>query len=181
MFNPQIEFPPVPSWSIEIKDGKVVYCETTTIGTVETGKWQTVTFSRNGKDTRMTEKEFFSKSLGLDGEIRSTTYRETFDIVRRALELAKQHGAKFDPEPIELPKLRTCGGPKACLIGSSNKEKGLSLSSEEATEVIRRCELIPRLRKYVVENVYPRSNALLDMIDGRDVQSAEGEDHAINP
>lgn len=128
----------------------------------------------------MTEKEFVNKSLGLDGEIRSTTYRETFDIVRRALELAKQHGAKFDPETIELPQLRMCGGPKACLIGSSDKEKGLSLSSEEAAEVIRRCELIPRLREYVMENVYP-SNALLDIIDGRDVQSAEGEDHAIDP
>lgn len=122
----------------------------------------------------MTEKEFLDKLSTKDSP--SYSYSALL-----ALELAKQHGAKFDPSLVELPKLRICGGPKACLIGSSDKEKGLSLSSEKALEVIRRCELIPRLRSlispYQVYSVKP----LLDMIDGRDVQSGEGEDHAINP
>lgn len=192
--DPVDNVPPVPSWSIEIKDGKIVYCGTAEIeiGTVESGKWQTVTFTR--KDTRMTEKEFLDKLSTKDSP--SYSYSALL-----ALELAKQHGAKFDPEPIELPTLRKMafGLPtKGYGIRIVNRLESNLLSSEQADEVIRRCELIPRLRKYItdrylrlsngqVTNITPHSikafdiGDLLDMINGRDVQSAEGEDHAINP
>lgn len=142
----------------------------------------------------MTEREFLDKLSSKDP---SYSYSALL-----ALALAKQQGAKFDPEPVELPPIIKwqLGGDRYSIRRSESKEPYTRnyLNQREAEEVIRRCELIPRLRKYITDRYLRMSNGevaditphsiepfdigtLLDMIDGRDVQSVEGEDHAINP
>lgn len=102
-------------------------------------------------------------------------------VAMNALDLAKERGAKFDPEPVELPKLRMCGGPKACLVGASRTDT--ALSSEEALEVIRRCELVDKIKEFTANHYrfvesnkagfvekstkYVPVNMLLDIVEGK--------------
>lgn len=100
----------------------------------------------------MTEKEFITALITPWSNL-------SFTRATRALELAKQQGAKFDPEIVELPKLHvafTSHGYNITLVEAreeNNRGYGpiqtVVLTKEQAEEVIRRCELIPKLREYI--------------------------------
>lgn len=113
----------------------------------------------------MTEKEFLQ-----------CITKDNCTIVERAviaLRLAKERGAKFDPETIKLPFLnviqRSSTHDYGYLIVTDND---VCPNREQAKEIIRRCELLPRLREYITTwFVTPEPNSyvqrVLDMIDGK--------------
>jgi len=130
---------------------------------------------------RMTEKDFLLAVTG-DKSIHITSERAVY-----ALELAKRQGAKFDPEPVELPRLISrweAGHQGYSILVGFYQQPNLS----EVQEIIRRCELIPRLRKMITDrflrsqdgsmtDITPihlgplHASDLLDMLDGREIDS----------
>lgn len=108
----------------------------------------------------MTEKEFLEKVSA----VRCSAVK--------ALEFAKQHGAKFDPESIELPPLQVSGSchhtgfcQSVCTASLPGYPHGRALTGLEAKEIIRRCELFPRLRAYILNSGTIPNLALIEMVD----------------
>lgn len=70
--------------------------------------------------------------------------------LNEALALAKQHGARFDPEPVKLAKLSVGQYEKDRVFKNDGEGYLIGLSPEETAEVVRRCNLwdgvIHRLR-----------------------------------
>lgn len=92
----------------------------------------------------MTEKEFLDK-ITANKDCPSYSYSSLL-----ALELAKQQGAKFDIEPVELPRL------KMAQRSSTNNygyliltDRDVCPSREQANEIIRRCEAWKEIRVLV--------------------------------
>lgn len=105
----------------------------------------------------MTENEFFGliKKIEYGDSAHINTYY--YEIIKAA----KEHGAKFDPEPVKpvnLPELAICGGPASFVISSTNDYR---LSAEEAQEVLRRCNLIPQLSDLIARRWSSLSGAEL--------------------
>lgn len=104
----------------------------------------------------MTEKEFLRTLESMDiktGDILG-------DICKEALRLAKERGAKFDPERIDLPELRAVGYYRADGSGESDVRlknprfvEGFGetylLSSSQAEEVVYRCKKWNLIRNLV--------------------------------
>lgn len=117
----------------------------------------------------MTEKEFLEQSWNGAQSYSAVGYR--------ALDLAKQCGATFDSEPIDLPPLQVSGmSPlntgfcqSVCTAPLPGYPYGRALTGSEANEVIRRCKLIPLFREYISTSfVAPEFvQILLDKIDGK--------------
>lgn len=84
-----------------------------------------------------------------------------------ALKLAKDNGAKFDPETVELPKLKLLT-PDARRFGVVSKDNDIAFpfTREQAEEIIRRCELIPKLRDIILDIHYTNED-ILAILDGR--------------
>ena len=113
----------------------------------------------------MTEKEFIER-------IQDNFTTNNAAIL--ALQFAKQHGAKFDPEPENLSNLqfvlRSFTHGYGYLIIT---EKGHCPNQEQAIEIVRRCKIIPQLRKYISTwFITPTPNnhvqTVLDIIDGKE-------------
>lgn len=69
-----------------------------------------------------------------------------------ALQAAKEAGAKFDPEPVELPIIGIHHRPQPHLTLPGT---GSQLTGDQLHEVVRRC------------NAWPRLRGLLERIDSR--------------
>lgn len=88
----------------------------------------------------MTEKEFLRQCEG--------QYSES--ISAAALRLAKEAGAKFDPEPVEVPTLWAPVSADHCgrvLVPASPDTPMRALTYIEALEVVRRSNLWPELNR----------------------------------
>lgn len=127
--------------------------------------------SNSRLEKKMTEKEFLERLLSTSQNPMLPPGYETQEVLntaKRAVELARQAGARFDTCPIELPKLtiRTYSfGEKRVELHQARKISNdlltTLLSEEQAKEVIRRCELIPRLREYLKKRfLFERGEAL---------------------
>lgn len=95
----------------------------------------------------MTEKEAvkraMSNCLPYPG---SVEYRVAKAAVESAIKTAKEHGAKFDHEMVELPELAISGN-YGFVVSRPRDDR---LTKEQACEVLRRCELVSKLRAYIV-------------------------------
>ncbi len=89
----------------------------------------------------MTEKEFTERFQN-DSENRALW---SSTAAKRALALAKEAGAKFDPEPVELPVLGVREAPSEHPYCYPAAPGGI-LSRKEVVEVVRRCNAWPELR-----------------------------------
>lgn len=140
----------------------------------------------------MTEKEFIQRSVSraVDTITMNDTQIEHLNrVALSALEYAKSQGAEFDPEIVELPKLRvsfTSHGYNITLVEARETNSGYGpiqtvvLTKKQALEVIRRCELIPKLKeyiqnkwRYVLNDKHQHEQVvicadLLNIIDGKD-------------
>lgn len=102
----------------------------------------------------MTEKEYL-QNLGADFDSKDPNVTMSNRWRKKALDMAKACGAKFDPEPVELPRLTTrprSYGAFVELAESRTSHTGSPtyvLTQAQADEIIRRCELLPKLREYL--------------------------------
>ena len=90
----------------------------------------------------MTEKEFLDKFQN------ESTAHWSREAARRGLALAKEAGAVFDPEPVELPPLTAWPIPGNDAYGKAVAgPDGEALTMAQAREVVRRCNAWQELQQ----------------------------------
>ena len=104
----------------------------------------------------MTELEFINACVSSPcphSQFYLQSGEEISKLAHRALQAAKQAGAKFEPEPVELPPLRAFQfSPLRANVQKVNATGGDEyLSPAEAEEVIRRCVVVSALRELLCE------------------------------
>ena len=106
----------------------------------------------------MTEKEFKADMIwsawGANGP---EMYRAEWTLAsQRALAKAKEAGAKFDPEPVELPELASYAAEPEGHLYVPHRPG--ALTPLEAAEVVRRCNAWPQIG----EEIRRRGDSLID-------------------
>lgn len=96
----------------------------------------------------MTEKEAVEQAMSnyLPYPPGSVEYRAAKAAAESVIETAKEHGAKFDHEMVELPELSISGRYESCVIKSRNDKLP---NRKQACEVIRRCDVVSKLIAYL--------------------------------
>lgn len=86
----------------------------------------------------MTEKEFLHRAYSDDR--------------LSLLNLAKEAGAKFDPEPVELPPLKSTGNDDNQISMIISQSEPKALKKFQCDEIIRRCKVVEILRNKAIAN-----------------------------
>ncbi len=93
----------------------------------------------------MTEKEFL---VALSPPLPDPPRPSPISVAEAALRLAKEAGAKFEPEPVALPKLYAAEASSSAYAPRCFLMAGAEYPSyEHLIEVARRCNSWPALRK----------------------------------
>lgn len=109
----------------------------------------------------MTEKDYLNRlGFAVEGD-------EKYNRLRLwALKLAKEAGAEFDPEPVELPNLIPIKLTQLPANGFAVRSYDCTkLTLEQAEEIIRRCWVVDKLKSYILLRFARMSNG--EMVDIR--------------